>query len=300
MTLENTTHVGDEILSYVQSTTSVCYFDITELYRSWYLKDASGSSRNFGVALRYPRGVSTDAKYVEWYAARYAVASAYAPCVIVDYVSHAGLAPWCQYESMSAGRAGSAHVDLYNGNLVYEHTDMVSTGSRMPVSVSHIYNSCLSSDNSAACGLGWRTTLHQSLHKLKLGDLDYYVWTDGSGTEHYFLINGSEPYKDDEGMELKLNVKADHITIADKSHSVMTFPLANSETKVWLQKIEDSCGNTMSLTYSSTGKISIVRDGVGRETTFSYDENGMLASITAPDHPTVSYTYEENRLISIG
>ena len=51
-------------------------------------------------------------------------------------------------------------------------------------------------------------------------------------TEHYFRINGAQPYTDMEGMNLKLNAGDTGITIEDKQHNVMTFPAANGETPV--------------------------------------------------------------------
>ena len=65
------------------------------------------------------------------------------PKLYVNYVSHAGLEGWWQYETLSAGRAGTSYVDLFNGNLVHSHPDVAMSGSRMPVSVAHYYNSCL-------------------------------------------------------------------------------------------------------------------------------------------------------------
>ena len=46
----------------------------------------------------------------------------------VNYISHAGLEGWWQYEQMSAGRAGTVYSDLFNGNMVLEHSDTVMTG----------------------------------------------------------------------------------------------------------------------------------------------------------------------------
>ena len=299
MTPGNTNHISDEMLCYVSGTKTACYFDITNLYRSWYQKDANGASRNFGVALRYCGKTDAADKYVEWYAAKYDSESAYGPCMIVNYVSHAGRTSWGQYESLSAGRAGSVHADLYNGNLICEHPDVATTGARMPVSIGHVYNSCLSASDSVGCGMGWRTTMHHSLAKKTFGSLSYYVWTDGSGTDHYFAINGSQPYSDMEGMSLKLSVGASAITIADKNHSVMTFPVVSGETPVWLTKMNDSCDNALSIAYLSAGKISTITDGAGRLLRYAYDASGRLASISAPGCPTVSYAYAGGKLTQV-
>ena len=59
--------------------------------------------------------------------------AAYHPYVVVDYVSHAGVEGWWTYDTLSCGRAGSANIDLFNGNLVVHHADTSTIGSRMPV-----------------------------------------------------------------------------------------------------------------------------------------------------------------------
>lgn len=141
------------------------------------------------MAFRYPLGVDGAKHYVQW--AGVQRNSENGPCVIVNYLSHAGLESWWEYESMGAGQVGTAHVDLFNGNMVFEHADVAMSGSRMPVSVSHYYNSCLATSNEHGCGMGWRMSVNQSLHKTSLKNVNwiatnYYVWTDGDGTEHYF------------------------------------------------------------------------------------------------------------------
>lgn len=63
----------------------------------------------------------------------------YRPLVIIDYLSKAGLESYLSYESHSAGRVGTGHVSLFNGNLIFEHQDTATTGNIMPLSIRHIY-----------------------------------------------------------------------------------------------------------------------------------------------------------------
>lgn len=291
MTPANTDHISDDMVSYVTGTTGFRYFDITPLYRNWYLKD-----QNFGVAIRYPQGPSSSNNYVEWTGSKND--SSGSPCMYVTYVSHAGRQSWWQYESMSAGRAGTAYVDLYNGNLVYEHEDGGTTGSRMPVAIKHIYNSCLSESNPASCGNGWRTSMHQQVNKQSISSTNYYVWVDGGATEHYFPISGSQPYKDSEGMELKLTTSGSTLTITDKSHNVMTFPLPSNTTWQNLTKVADALGNTATLTYAD-GKLSQITDGAGRVTTFTYNASGLLSQLAIPGRPALTYTYSGTNLTGV-
>ena len=194
--------IDSTILSYISEVQQYDqYFDITELCQEWYHLDGQNNQQNFGVAIRYARGVNVSNQHIHWKATNGHTSDN--PRLVINYISHAGVEGWWQYESMSAGRAGTANVDIYNGNLVFIHPDVSSTGNLMPVSVSHTYNSCLATNNEYYCGSGWRHSLQQSLHIEKINSDTYYVWTDGDGTEHFFKKKSSTPYVDSEGMQLK-------------------------------------------------------------------------------------------------
>ena len=155
----------------------------------------------------------------------------------MNYVSHAGRKGWWKYESMGTGRAGSVYADIYNGNLIAEHADTATSGNRMPVSVSHIYNSCLSDENAAHCGLGWRLSVNHSLREETIVGKNFYIWQDGDGTEHYFEKTSKQPYADSEGMQLKLKVTDAAATITDKSDTVMSFPVPAASARSYLSTI---------------------------------------------------------------
>ena len=289
----NMVTISDKLESYITRTGSGdpiapiwnC-FDITDSYRKWYKKEENGESSINGIALKWISG----GYYAEFFSSSN---SYYKPYIVVNYISHAGRKGWWKYETMGTGRAGAVYADIYNGNLIAEHADTATAGNRMPVSVSHIYNSCLSDDNSAYCGLGWRLSLNQNLRKETILSQEYYIWQDGDGTEHYFEKTGDAPYRDSEGMQLKLAVNSSDITITDKSDTVMTFPLISASERVYITSVSDAQGNTMTFAYDLTdpGKVVSATDGVGRVTTLSYNSDGLLASITAPGCPVVSYTY---------
>ena len=93
MTPDDDTHISRDLIAYIPATTPTnCDFDITAQYRDWYLKDASGNSRNFGVAIRRPPEVTSGGNYVEWGTTQYD--SSKGPRMVVTYVSHAGRKGW--------------------------------------------------------------------------------------------------------------------------------------------------------------------------------------------------------------
>ena len=234
------THISKELLSYISNIAEQKWghFDITETYKSWYRQKEDGSHSNYGVAIR--RACAATYNSANFYSTH---ASEGNPYIVVNYVSHAGRKGWWKYESMGTGRAGSVYADIYNGNLIAEHADTATSGNRMPVSVSHIYNSCLSDENAAHCGLGWRLSVNHSLREETIVGKNFYIWQDGDGTEHYFEKTSKQPYADSEGMQLKLKVTDAAATITDKSDTVMSFPVPAASERSYLSTITDVHGN---------------------------------------------------------
>ena len=284
-------YISDRIQSFINSTASShCVFNITDVYNSWYEKDANGNSKNFGIALARPREYS-GFDYMQFYGSNSTQVSN-KPYVVVDYVSHAGVKGWWTYDTLSCGRAGSANIDLFNGNLVVHHADTSTIGSRMPVSVKHIYNSCQSLSDDFGCGLGWRTSLHQIVRQETVASDTYYIWQDGEGTDHFFKKTSAQPYSDSEGMQLKMNLTDSGLTITDKGDTVMAFEkIGADDFPCRLKTVTDPHGNRMELAYDESGKLEKVKDGIDRETFFLYNDNGLLSSITAPGCPVVQYVY---------
>lgn len=73
-----------------------------------------------------------------------------------------------------------------------EHSDTAMSGNRMPMSVTHYYNSHPSDKNSCNCDFGWKIDTHQKMTTRTRNSNNYCVWENGNGTEHYFLTSGSQ------------------------------------------------------------------------------------------------------------
>ena len=296
----NAGNVSGEALDCVKSASSGrLNFDLTNLYRKWCTRDENGVSNNNGVAFR-PADYTPGTDYSELYSSD--ASSKYAPVIYVNYISHAGVEGWWQYEQTGAGRAGTVYTDLFNGNMVLAHGDAAMSGSRNPVSVSHYYNSCLSTANAYGCGFGWKTDAHQKVTMLTLNDHNYLIWEDGDGTEHFFDWSGSQPYKDLEGMGLKMSFSSDgtKIFIFDKMNNGMRFNVVQAGL-AWLEATTDAVGNVSTYYYVSgyelAGRLDRITDAVGRTTQFSYNAGGLLSSIRIPAaedgaYREVFYTYD--------
>ena len=291
-------NISKDALECVSGSSNWISFDLTNLYRKWCTRDASGNSNNNGVAFRTPDNI-TGNNYSELYSSD--AYTAYRPVMYVNYISHAGLEGWWQYEQMSAGRAGTVYADLFNGNMVLEHSDTVMTGNRNPVSVSHFYNSCLSSSNSYNCGYGWKTDAHQKVTARTHNDRKYLVWEDGDGTEHFFDWSGTQPYKDCEGMDLEMsfNSAQTKIFIYDKEHNGLRFNVVQSGL-AYLEATTDACNNVTTYSfvsgYETAGRIDKITDPVGRVTQFRYTSN-LLSEIQIPAASgtrSVYFTYDSS------
>lgn len=176
--------------------------DITRMVKDWYQNGG-----NYGLMLKddyelsgYTEFLSSDCDngYQDM-----------RPRIDISYVNYSGLEDYWTYHSQDAGRAGTVHVNDYNGNLIMIHDTMNTEGSLEPMALSHVYNS-----NNCATdlgyGYGFALNYHQTLVKTKIGGTDYYKHTDGDGTIHYFYYDSTEKkWKDESGLEQTLTIHTD-------------------------------------------------------------------------------------------
>lgn len=206
------------------------------------------------------------------------------------------------------------------GNLMFESEDFAWAGNRMPVTLKHLYTSALADTQFTAnsgiklqtadfsamkLGLGYKLNIMQSL----IATTFQY---DGEVYEGYVCVgeNGEETYfkKSDKTCCCKSNKQCYHLYEDIDSGAMLYDPIkltltSGSEIYLFdstgkLVQIKDEYDNHMDITYTS-GRITSVIDGAGREFAFAYDANGFLASITAPDATSIAYEYTSNLLTQI-
>ncbi len=268
--------------------------DITRLVKDWYQ-----NGKNFGLMFKddyelsgYTSFLSSDCD------------SGYQdmrPRIDITYANYSGLEDFWNYHSQDAGRAGTVHVNDFNGNLILERTDFAMGGSLMPVSLKHVYNSNNRKEN-LGYGLGFRLNYHQTLKKVTIAGTDYYQHVDGDGTVHYFYYDSSKKtWKDEFGLEFTLTVNsgtAEPYVIRDKEDNLLVF-----DSNGYLIKVRDKNSNTLAITYSNS-RIAKITDGAGRVTSFTYlkDANGTatdLSQITMPSGQTIAFAYTSHMLTSV-
>ncbi|MBM7871480.1 RHS repeat-associated protein [Clostridium pascui] len=272
----------------VKGILRTCFdWDITSIVREWYK-----NGNNYGVMIKahdestgYNEFLSSDCS------------DAYAssrPQIVIQYVNNSGLEDYWTYHSQDAGRAGTGYINDANGNLVFTHNDLTMNGNRMPVSISHVFNS---NDRASSMGYGngWRLNLSQRITPKSFEGTIWYEYIDGDGTRVYFKPD-SQPgvYKDESGTELTLNKNADGtFTINDKMDNLLIFTSAG-----YLLKIQDSNGNVQLLSYQGTTLKSIT-DGAGRTTNFRISDSGYLLGIIEPSGRETSFAYTGTKLTKI-
>ena len=199
-----------------------------------------------------------------------------------------------------------------------ESEDFAWSGNRMPVTIKHLYNSALSdhkyTKNSAirlntadyssmSIGLGWKLNIMQSM--IYDSQTDRYVFTDENGNETYFKLSNKTTnccsnsqcyklYEDEDGSEMYYDDQNRALTVGDTKYF---FDGGGKIVKV------TEGNNTMHINYTS-GKITSVTDGAGRDFGLCYDANGYLTSITAPDYSSqnqnaVLYSYSDGLLTEV-
>lgn len=321
ITFDNSPKVCSEPMEYYVAPASsgkYLHFNITNLVRKWYNGD------NNGLMLETLAGNTVQ---LGGAGATYAK-----PYITITYVSLAGLESYLVQDSISCGRAGTAYVGLFNGNLVFGHQETSMNGNLMPVSIGRFYNSCYKDVNAFHAGNGWKFSTQQTLHKETIDSTVHYVYMDGDGTRHFFKKTNGE-WKDLSGLELTLEIDGSDVTITDKDNKKMTYPLPVNEFLVngeenyanvtWIISNEDACGNKSEFIHTkpadaTENEFSIAKDGADRSTTatvntalmvtklqapdmspvlYEYDANDQLTKITHPDGAVTEYGYNENGLL---
>lgn len=261
--------------------------DITRLVKDWY-----ENGKNYGLMFkeylelnRYTEYLSADCDkdYEDM-----------RPRIDISYVNYSGLEDYWTYHSQSAGRAGVVHVNDYNGNLILSHVTAEMGGSRMPVSLSQVYNTNDCNTN-LGYGKGWRLSFHQTIKKVNIGGTDYYQHIEGDGTVHYFYKNTEKNKWMDESTEdltLKLAPSSDiGYMIEDKEYNQMIFDKTG-----FLTKIRDKNGNTTQIEHAEN-RITKVTECTGKRSfVFTYDRNSQgkmthLKKIQTPSG-TISLDYK--------
>ena len=272
------------------------YWNITKAVRAWY----DGSLVNNGVMIKSGSEDVASVAYGVMYQVQYN--AYYGPQLTVHYANASGIEDYWDYSTQGMGRAGTAYVQNFSGNLIMQRTDMSYSGNRMPASAGFYYNlSDRSSD--VGYGYGWRNAYTQTIGSVTIDSTNYYKWIDGDGTEKYFKSSNGV-WEDEAGQGYTLTVSGSSYTIRDKGNNTLSFDSSGRLVSINDGKIS---ANKVSISYVSSDasnlRIDTVTDGAGRKYSYSYS-GGQLASVSylgsgADALETVTYTYSDGNLTQV-
>jgi len=284
-------------------------FDITKAIESWY-----NGNTNWGILLEAKDNIREYLGASFFYDSQNGAGTQ--PMLIINYRTNTGIEPYWTFTEMSNGDSDTAYVNNYNGNLIYSHTDVSTTGNKFPVEIKHIYNkSDLRNVHriGPAVGENWKLNIQQTVRYASFYGLSGetaqkypYIYEDGDGTPHYFYkkVTGSKvELLDEDGLGLELKIINDsngkRYTITDKSNTVMTFNDFGN-----LIKYEDcqKLSNSMNITHKRVviediayDVITQVTDGAGHIIKFNYnsEDDIVLRSISDEKGNKIYYTYDD-------
>lgn len=303
-------------------------WNVTSVVKGWY---EDPTKHNYGLLLKSSTenksSLNDSCIYMWLYGEKYAQNQSGYPLLTITFKSNKGLEPYWSYTNINAGRAGTASICDFSGNLVFTHNDVTSPGSRAPVNISHVFNNYMARDRFGTImpyrGHGWMLSCQkQVLPTSKFGltksqqEKYPYVFIDGDGTEHYFYKDNKGKMIDEDGLGLELSVpKIDnnnYYKIIDKNKNVFWFnvsggfarsldnnnnQIANyykSATENQLRRVSDGAGNIISFEATSDNlAISSIIDSAGRKTQFIW-RTGQLVRIIYPNNEVTYFTYDND------
>ena len=291
----------------VSASTAGTYvsWDITKAVKAWY----SGTSPNRGIALSaYEQNPGTYHAIARFVANNYPV-SFNKPSLYIQYRNNKGLEGYWSYSSASAGNAGTAQINDYSGNLVFVRNDYTSPSDLMPLSISHVYNAYLAGNmfsklpgkantgdySGMYMGLGWKLNIQETIVPVptNLGvTAEYkYIYTDGDGTEHYFLLENGK-IVDEDGLGLTLTTTSTTFKLTDKDGNYKTFKKIGADG--FITESSDAYNNKITYTYASAASSRIIKvtDPSGTYVNLNYDAANYLSSIVTSTGRTIRYYYE--------
>ena len=273
----NTGCTYGDILDYndlsAPSSGTVVSWNITSAVRDWY----NDSSTFQGIAVMQYNTSSTASKTIQFHASESTtIGNSYRPFFTFSFVSTLGVEDYYSYFSSDAGLAGTGYVNASTGALTLSKALLSTTDSLFPYTVNLVYNSKLAnktytySNAQTAYGtnispygfkLNFQETIIKKTYKgSTYNDVDYYIWSDSDGTEHWFgqKSGSTTEYEDEDGLQLTLKtVSSSLITIKDDSGVVKCFskmtgnPGSDVYESWYLSSIYDSDDNKISFTFDA-------------------------------------------------
>lgn len=206
-------------------------------------------------------------------------------------------------------------VNIANGNVTRDETDIVLPGAGMPIQFARHYDS--RSNNNVFMGIGWVNTYS---HFLSFDDDGKINWITDNGNRHTFTpigggnystpntihgtftaISGGYRFRNKDGTTHTFDVKGRLMTIEDRYGNGVQLTW---EGTIWkLLSVHDIANPTRRLTFThANGRIVGVSDHTGRTWKYRYSADNQLIEVTGPSDAltkkaVVKYSYYTDKAL---
>ncbi len=295
------------------------YWDITNTVYDWY-----NGGANYGIKLSSPYAQNNQSVFYSADASE----SENIPYISVEYntISSAQLE---NSRSVDIGRAGTATINDFSGNLTLTREDIGVDGNVMPVNISMIYN--LNQVNCFVYGCGFKTNYNQMIsYTSDSGKNKFYTYICEDGSTVYFDEDeetGEYVDRSERGYTLTNNGTSTNdyvnITVKDSSEYEYHFDKYGRLVKITDTNVNAKPSIEIAYTgdYTKIFEIDYIKDGAGRKYDFNYAD-GKLSDISYygntdtvlkkisyeyvdstfkviyPDGKSVSYSWDKNCMTS--
>lgn len=184
---------------------------------------------------------------------------------------------------------GGEPVDLFSGAFTAAEMDLVIPGQGLPLTVTRHYNNQAYFHGSF--GAKWDVWFDARLRKVAGGAI--YVWF-GNGRGDFFVPDGQGGFDAPFDHPLKLTSTGTGFILEDADGTRQHFDAAGG-----LEGLADRFGNAIELLRSTGGRVTGLKDTLGRKLNFTRDK-GCIVKITDWTGRTWNYTYDSrNNLVGL-
>ncbi|HVS07313.1 MAG TPA: DNRLRE domain-containing protein [Candidatus Dormibacteraeota bacterium] len=250
------------------------------------------------------------------------------PHLRIQWNNFNGLVPWYKYEAHKLSDRMSLAVNVANGNLVVQATDLAINGTGLNLHVNRYYNS-LADASGWHIGNGWNVNVGCDI-RLDVDDFDgltfhgpdgYAVlfrrsgatWITPPGLDATLVKNGDGTYTltwhkngeqfnfqtggclqsmvDQNGNTITMSYNGSVQSITDTQNRLTNFTYASPVNSDYITQISDPVGRTTNYTYNANGDLTTFGDANGKNTQYAYNANDQLSQIIDPNGNTVNFSY---------
>lgn len=239
-----------------------------------------------------------------------------APSTGVTPVDGLGDVGFYDYFTDTINKHITLKVNVGDGNLVVETSDVSMRGTGIDLSLGGTYNSL--QNHFAQHGTGWNFNFGSdvALQSNSNGSMTYF---DPTGHAWTYASNGKGGWTDPAGLDADLaagsngthTLKFYHtgevysfntanilVKDTDKNNNSVTFNTdANNASQV--DSITDTQGRTTTISYDANGHVSQITDPFQRSISYSYNSDGELTSSTDQNGNVTQFVYSNSRLVKI-